>query len=239
MRSARILALVAAVAALAMLVASGPGTRMGLWSWQTGLSLLRWAAYTGMAAAAVGVVLFVIHLLPRWRPFGLLVPLLVVVLSVAAFAPPVYLLREARKVPPIHDITTDVEQPPQFVALLPQRRTAPNGVEYGGPQVAAQQKAAYPDIVPKSLALPPREAVQRATEVANAMGWQVVASDANDGRIEATATTQWFGFKDDVVVRVRPDGTGSRVDIRSVSRVGRSDVGTNAKRIREFLAKLA
>lgn len=239
MRSVRLLALAAAVAAFAMLLASGPGTRLELWTWQTGLSLLRWAAYTGMAAGAVGLVLLAMHFAPRWRPLGLLVPFLIVVVSVAAFAPPLYLLRQARQVPPIHDITTDVEQPPQFVALLPQRRAAPNGADYGGPQIAAQQKKAYPDIAAKVLQAPPPEAMRRAIDVARAMGWQVVASDAVDGRLEATATTSWFGFKDDVVVRIRPEGAGSRVDVRSVSRVGRSDVGANARRIREFLARLA
>jgi uncharacterized protein (DUF1499 family) len=71
------------------------------------------------------------------------------------------------------------------------------------------------------------------------MGWELVASDSAAGRIEATATTPWFGFKDDVVVRVRPDGSGSRIDVRSVSRVGKSDVGANAKRIRTYLADIA
>jgi len=67
----------------------------------------------------------------------------------------------------------------------------------------------------------------------------VVASDAAAGRIEATATTRWFGFKDDVIVRIRPEAAGSRVDVRSVSRVGRGDLGANAARVREFLAKLS
>ncbi|HET9651301.1 MAG TPA: DUF1499 domain-containing protein [Usitatibacter sp.] len=239
MRSVRVLVIVASAVALALLVLSGPGTRMGLWSWQVGLQMLRWAAYIGLGAGAVALVLLALHFMPRWRPLGFAVPLLALAFSVAAFAPPIYMLGLVKQVPPIHDITTDVEQPPQFVALLPERRAAPNGVDYGGPQIAAQQKKAYPDIVPKVLAAPPREAMQRIIDAARAMGWQVAASDVADGRLEATATTAWFGFKDDVVVRVRPDGTGSRVDVRSVSRVGRSDVGTNARRIREFLARLA
>ena len=67
----------------------------------------------------------------------------------------------------------------------------------------------------------------------------LVAAEAADGRIEATDTTFWFGFKDDVVVRVQPADNGSRIDVRSESRVGKSDVGTNARRIRAYLAKLA
>ena len=86
---------------------------------------------------------------------------------------------------------------------------------------------------------PPAETLQRAIDAARSLGWEVTASDAPSGRIEAIATTSWWGFKDDVVIRVRPEGTGSRVDVRSVSRVGVSDLGANAKRVREFLAKLA
>jgi len=78
----------------------------------------------------------------------------------------------------------------------------------------------------------------RALAAARASGWAIVAADSAAGRIEATATTAWFGFKDDVVVRVAPEGTGSRVDVRSVSRVGKSDVGANARRIREYLERV-
>jgi uncharacterized protein (DUF1499 family) len=238
MRSARRLAIAVAAAAFVMLLASGPGTRLGLWPWQTGLALLRWAAYTGFVSGAAGLVLLVLHAMPRWRPLGVTVPLVVVALSIAAFAPPLLLLSEAKKVPPIHDITTDVEHPPQFVALLPERRKAPNGAEYGGADVAAQQKKAYPDINPKLLPMQPADAMTHSVDAARALGWRIVETDGIEGRSEAVATTMWFGFQDDVVIRVRPEAQGSRVDVRSASRVGRGDVGANAKRVREFLAKL-
>jgi uncharacterized protein (DUF1499 family) len=101
------------------------------------------------------------------------------------------------------------------------------------------QKKGYPDIGPSRLALPPDQAFARAEATVRSLGWEVVATAPADGRIEATDTTLLFGFKDDVVIRVRPDGAGSRVDIRSVSRVGRSDFGVNAKRVRKFQAALA
>jgi uncharacterized protein (DUF1499 family) len=238
MRSARLLAIAVAAAALVMLFASGPGTRLGLWPWRTGLELLRWAAYAGLASGAAGVVLLAMHALPRWRPLGFGVPLLAVAISVAAFAPPLYLAHQAGQVPPIHDITTDVEHPPQFVALLPERRKAPNGAAYGGPAIAEQQKKAYPDIASKRLQLQPADALTHAIEAAKSLGWRIVETDGIEGRIEATATTAWFGFQDDIVIRIQPEAQGSRIDVRSVSRVGRSDVGANARRIREFLAKL-
>jgi uncharacterized protein (DUF1499 family) len=100
------------------------------------------------------------------------------------------------------------------------------------------QRAAYPDIAPVILAVPPAEAFKRVDSVAMAMGWDVVARAPADGRLEAVATSAWFGFGDDIVVRIRPDGVGSRIDIRSKSRDGDSDLGVNARRIREFIARL-
>ena len=91
---------------------------------------------------------------------------------------------------------------------------------------------------PLELALPPTQAFARAAETARGEGWEVTALDESAGRIEAVVTTRWFGFKDDVVIRITPAGAGSRVDMRSKSRVGRSDAGTNARRIEEFLARM-
>jgi uncharacterized protein (DUF1499 family) len=146
--------------------------------------------------------------------------------------------RTAQSVPPIHDISTDTDNPPPFVAVVERRRDASNPVEYGGPEIAAQQHRAYPDLHPVTLSDPPARAFERALEAARGQGWEIVASAPADGRIEATDTTRFFGFKDDVVVRVKPEGTGSRVDVRSLSRVGKSDVGKNASRIRAYLRAL-
>jgi uncharacterized protein (DUF1499 family) len=141
--------------------------------------------------------------------------------------------------PPIHDITTDTQEPPEYVAVLPLRVTVPNTTEYGGEKIASQQRAAYPDLQPLVLNVPPHEAFDRAHATVREMGWELVAADATAGRIEATDTTFWFGFKDDVVIRVRPADGGSRVDVRSLSRVGVGDAGTNAKRIRAYLDALS
>ena len=137
----------------------------------------------------------------------------------------------------IHDITTDTENPPQFVALHALRLTTFNGPEYAGEKVARIQKAAYPDIQPRIVDAAPELAFDRALAAARAMRWQIVASERDEGRIEATATTRWLRFKDDVVIRVTANAGGSRIDVRSKSRIGRSDFGANAKRLREFFSK--
>jgi len=232
------LTLAAAILAFVMMVAAGPATRADILSWRVGLTMLAWAAYLGMASAAVAAVLLALAAFPRFRPRPW-VPLVAICFGLAALAPPLILREHARGFPSIHDITTDTTDPPGFVALLDERKQAPNGVDYGGAAIAAQQAKAYPDIKPLHLEQLPRDAMQHAIDAARAMGWEIRASDSGAGRIEATARTRWFGFRDDVVVRIRPEGSGSRVDVRSVSRVGRGDIGANAKRVREFLHRLA
>lgn len=226
-----ILALLSAIA----LALSGLGVRAGFWAYPTGFAMLRWAAYGGLAAAACAIVAMAI---PKTRSGAVGGLLLSICLGLGVAYLPWSLMQQARALPPIHDITTDLSEPPVFQAILPLRAAASNPAEYGGPEVAAAQRKGYPDIQPLELASSPEVAFDYALTVARAMGWQVVAADPGEGRIEATATTLWFGFKDDIAVRVRPGATGSRVDVRSVSRVGKSDIGTNAKRIREYLAKV-
>jgi uncharacterized protein (DUF1499 family) len=223
--------LVALAAALALL-ASAPGSRLGLWHFRTGISLVRWAGYLGIASTVLALA-------------GLAVPRLRAKSVAAAFALGAvvagitgYWASRAYSVPRIHDISTDTENPPQLVATLPMRAGAENSAVYGGAKLAAEQHRGYPDIAPLALAQPPQAAFERAQRAAREMGWQVIAADRAAGRLEATDTTPWFGFRDDIVVRIAADGGGSRVDVRSVSRVGRSDIGTNARRIRGFLARL-
>ena len=218
-----------------MLAISGPGTRFGLWPFGVGIAMLRWAAYAGLAVAASAIVAFAVPKL-RARAYGFLV--FSAALGLGAAYLPWHWSQQARSVPPIHDISTDLADPPAFVAVLPHRASAKNPATYGGPEVAAAQRKAYPDIQPLEIAVAPAVAYERALAAARAMGWEVVAADTAAGRIEATATTPWFGFRDDVVVRVRPSAGGSRIDVRSASRVGKSDVGTNARRIQAYLAEI-
>jgi len=136
--------------------------------------------------------------------------------------------------PPIHDISTDLDDPPAFEAIAKLRTKA----AYDGPAAATAQRRAYPEVQPIVLTVPPAEAFRRAAQASTDMGWALVAEDEAAGRIEATATTFLMGYKDDVVIRVRAAEGGSRVDIRSKSRVGEGDFGANAARIRAFTARM-
>lgn len=224
-----------ALLAVAALLLAGPGVRLGMWPFPVGFQILKYAAFVGAGVALLAIIGL---LVPRTRRAGASALAIAAVLGGATFALPWWQLQQARKVPPIHDISTDTTEPPSFVEVLALRRDARNSAEYGGAEIAEQQHRAYPDLQPLHLALAPAAAFDMALTSARAMGWDIVASDAAQGRIEATDTTLWFGFKDDVVIRVRADGDGSRVDVRSVSRVGQSDVGANARRIRGYLARL-
>jgi len=233
-RAARLLAtagLVLAVAAAAAVLGAGPGTRFGLWHFRTAFQVMRLGAYAGVAALLLGVIALLARG-PRGRALG------AAALGLCVFLGPLLWSRSAGQVPPIHDIATDTDDPPVFVDVVARRSAATNPVAYGGPEIAAQQHRAFPDLAPLHLDVPPAEALHRAVQAARGLHWEIVSEAPAQGRLEATDTTFWFGFKDDVVVRVRPEGAGSRVDVRSLSRVGRGDLGMNAKRIRRFLERL-
>jgi len=229
------LALLVALLGVAMLAASGVFTRLGVWDFRFGLTLLRYSAYVGVAATVLSLLAFVIS---RPRGGALILLSAALLIGAATFALPWSLQRTARSVPPIHDISTDTNDPPRFVDVLPLRLDASNGSDYAGDSIAQLQRAAYPDVQPIQLPVTSGEAFTQAYAATERMGWDIAGADSASGRIEATATTTWFGFKDDVVIRVRGNGSGSRVDVRSTSRVGRSDVGANAARIRAYRQEL-
>ena len=229
------LAVTLGVVSVLALAAAGPLHHMGLVGLTGAFGVLKWAVYGAIATLVLSVIGIIIA---ARRRYGMSMAVTAMIMALLAIGSIGALAWKASRVPPIHDITTDTEHPPQFVAVLPLRAAAMNPVEYGGPTIVAQQHAAFPDITPLTLAIPPGRAFDRALAAAQTMRWELVASDPAAGRIEATDTTFWFGFKDDVVIRVTPAPGGSRVDVRSLSRVGVGDIGANAARIRTYLKAL-
>jgi uncharacterized protein (DUF1499 family) len=217
------IALTLSILAAALLVFSGLGVRAGVWPFRVGFGMFAGAMLTGMAAIGAPSIALAV---PRLRhPKSVLIAALL--LGAASAAMPLEHLRRVKTLPYINDITTDTQAPPQFLQPKPYER-----------HFAELQQLGYPDLRPLQLALPPAQAFARALAAAHAMGLEVLAADESAGRIEAVATTRWFGFKDDVVVRIAPVGAGSRIDVRSKSRAGRSDLGANAARIQEFLTRI-
>ena len=231
-RSLGAFALVVAILSASLLLVSGPGYRLGVWRLPVAFGLLRWGAYTGLLALALAAAAL-------WRARGRsLAGLFAGAIALIAVAVPLQLQRAAAAAPPIHDISTDTANPPVFKAIVPLRSDAPNSLEYSQ-EVARQQRNSYPDIKPLILEMPAPQVFDRAVRAAREAGWEIVAANADAGLIEATDTTRFFGFKDDIVVRLTSLGARTLVDIRSVSRVGRGDVGTNARRVREYVEQLS
>ncbi|MFM9865552.1 MAG: DUF1499 domain-containing protein [Micropepsaceae bacterium] len=230
------LALLAGVVAAAFVGAAGPAYRYAGFELGHSFKLMEWGVYAAAAAAVLAILWIIVSAVTRSME-GLMSFILALVLAIGAAYMPLNMRATAEKLPFIHDITTDTANPPAFVAIAPLRAAAPNGVDYKTDPT--KQQSGYPDIQP--LVTPdvaPADLFTRAEATAKAMGWEIVAAEAAEGRIEATDTTQWWGFKDDIIIRISAEGTGSRLDIRSMSRVGGSDLGKNAERIRAFLAKL-
>jgi uncharacterized protein (DUF1499 family) len=196
-----------------------------------------------LVLAGLAILLAFAAFVVIWRQGlrGLGRALLGLLLGVALLAYPAYLGYRASRLPAISDITTDPANPPRFDVLA---RLRPRGSDaYPGARVAALQRAAYPDIVPLQVDVPPRMAYDIALKLAIKRKWHVVDArppvpGRRDGVIEAVARTMIMGFRDDIVVRVRAAGRGSRIDVRSASRYGVSDFGANAKRVAALLADI-
>lgn len=216
---------------------AGPAYRWEILGLSDAFTLLRWAGYGG-AGAAVLCVLGLIRAYPGGPRKGAVMALAGLVVATAVFWVPYSMQRLARQVPPIHDITTDTDNPPEFRAVAPLRPEGANSLEYADESVASRQRAAYPDIETAETGASPDQAFDAVLGAAHGLGWRIVDESRETGRLEAVDTTFWFGFRDDIVVRVSAAEGGSRIDVRSVSRVGVSDLGKNAERIRAFLDAL-
>ena len=239
LRRLPLLALILAIVAV-LLLAMGPlGWRAGWWHFRVAFFyLMPWSGYCGLAAVALAIVALVFgRRVNAGRQIA--IGVIAFIIGGAIAYVPWHYGQMRGTTPPIHDITTDWENPPEFHAILPLREAEKaNPVAYEGAKVSDQQKKAYPDIAPLTLQPAPGDAFTRALKTAEQMGWTIVATDPAGGRIEASQRSRWFGFTDDVVIRIAAAGSGSRVDIRSVSRVGRNDFGVNAARVRAYLAAL-
>lgn len=208
------------------------GTRWGWWPFSAAVDILQWAAIGALASMALLTLALVFHRRRFLVLFGIMLSLTVSVI-------PLSWEYKFKTLPPIHDISTDTRNVPRFLLIAPLRRRCSNGSQYSGPRAAAAQARSYPDIKPLRLPVPPAKAFDRALAAAREMGWMIVDANTSSFRIEATASTFWFGFKDDIIVRIVAAPQGSRIDVRSASRVGNGDGGTNAARVRAYLKKVA
>jgi hypothetical protein len=233
---------------LAIGAVASAGTRFGFWDYHIGLlKIFPYCVYFDAAAFVLGLVWVAAALIAnkgagaRYGLAGFLGSIALLVIPLTHFA-------QGYGAPPIHDISTDTEHAPEFVALLDQRDGAVNPPDYDGPNLvrmngkgyttAQLQKKYYGDIHTIGQLTSPEKLFVRALATAKSMGWTIIAVVPDEGRIEASDTSFFFGFTDDIVIRIKPSGMGARIDIRSKSRVGDSDGGSNAAHIRRFIKKL-
>jgi uncharacterized protein (DUF1499 family) len=202
-----------------------------------------WSLYVALGALAIAITLVIIGQIFK-VPGSLKMSYLALIGSLCAglayYIPETF--RPPEGTPAIHDIATDPYRPLQFEAIAPLRANAANNMEYGVMEGITPlqhidvQLEAYPDIVPQRYDQSVEEIFNRTVAAIDKLGWEMVLADVNQGRIEATDTTFWFRFKDDVVIELSVDGRETVLQARSTSRVGRSDVGKNAARLRELFS---
>jgi uncharacterized protein (DUF1499 family) len=232
-------------------LASAAGIWLGFWDFRRGFSLLgtanqygQWLAWACLLLAAATLIASQLLKVKNAGKFVSLAAVGALVAWVAYLIPESFRPGEGVNYPPIHDISTNRINPPEFVAIAPLRADAPNTLVYGASnnmtpeQLIEQTDEAYPNLVTQLYSESVNEVFEKALAAVDDLGWELVAQDASAGRIEATDTTFWFRFKDDVVIKIDQQGSETAVDVRSVSRVGTGDVGANAIRMRKLFALL-
>lgn len=252
------LALIGAIFLPVWFISAGLGSKYGLWGWQFGLGkmYMAWGPILIMIVAAIGVIALIAALVkaPRARPLVLSLFALFITGMVAGRL--AVMANLAQSLPPIHDVQTDWSDPVRFSDALMKTRAETEGVNpvednpmipdsegvnarwpgMGGRSVAEVQAERYEPIQTMIKQVPPEKLYTAAFLTLNDLGIEIVTNDEENYRLEGTYTTRLFGFKDDVAIRIRPKGTsGSEMDVRSVSRVGLSDVGVNFERVYAIL----
>lgn len=222
----------AGFAAILLLLATGIVYQKGAIDLAQAFSMLRIGALLGIAGAG-----FTIFFILWQRPQGVNLAVIAfsALLGLVAFYMPYRQMLLVQRLPAIHDITTDVDDPPAFVTIARLRAASRNPVTYDSNTVALQRQA-YPDIRTVLLPYAPHDVFAAALRAVDELGWRLAEANNEQGRIEATVTSRWFALKDDVVIRLRPAaGDMTEFDMRSKSRIGMSDAGDNARHIRRFI----
>lgn len=223
------------------------GSGFGLWEFPTGFAGLRYSFFLGVAVIILAII-FIIWDRYKGKKIGWLLRVVGLALALLYVGWMLNIIVTARSVPAIHDISTDLADPPQFQTLIVREDNLdniPDSDEMKGltplQRWTRLHQEAYPAVRSVRIDMKVADVIDKAERLAESRGWKVASSVPEQGRLEATETTAIFGFKDDVVIRARPtqDGNASIIDMRSISRVGQSDLGANAQRVESFLADLS
>ncbi len=229
---------------------AGIGAKVGLWDWRFGLgTLTRNVGPKVLMAGGIFALLSMILSFAIAPRKGFFIGAFALIIPLVGLGQLAGVKKKVADLPFIHDITTDTQDVPTFTdAILSERATVEgvNTTDYIGKKDTREEKLfsvlqtkAYPDIRPLNLSGEPSVVFGEAKAAVRQLGWALKSDDVAAGIIEATEVSFWYGFKDDIVIRIRPaEGGGTIIDVRSISRVGRADIGANAARIRKFLGIL-
>lgn len=242
-----LLAAILCFGAVAAAAVAALGSARGAWDFRAGFKVLEYALYASIAGIVLAIA--AIYFARRVRPRLVLLNLLAILVAGAFVGYLGNQIRIARTVPRIHDIATNVDDYPRFYRLTVRADNLESVPDMGRREWAALpprerwkaiHREYYGDIAPIRVPWSVEETMTRARRLAEERGWEIVTFDPANGILEAVDTSFFFRFKDNIVVRARPmsAGNGAIVDMRSISRVGVSDVGVNARRVRDFLADL-
>jgi uncharacterized protein (DUF1499 family) len=230
----KLITLLAGLLAILLIGLTGPLYKAQVLDLGNMLVVMQVAALAGF----ITIILALVQVLFMRKNIAWAATGLSVAFALTALSFPIGMMMKGGEVPPIHDISTDLVNPPQFEAILALREGVMNPPEYLGEEVAAQQRQAYPELQSKTYSQSQEQVFDAALIALNGMGLELVASDKARGVIEASHVSPWFGFVDDVVIRIQSKGSKTIVDVRSKSRVGISDLGKNAQRISLLIAGL-
>jgi len=220
------------------------GTKVGLWGWEFGFKkmVMNYGIKLMLLTLVVAIIALAFSVLIKPRSKSWIVALLALAVPVMGIGYGRKVKAKVAELPYIHDITTDTQDVPMFTdAIISARGEGSNSLKYVGKidqrskQLVSVEQAAYEDVRTLILSQSPDMVHDKSVATLKNMGLKIVTNAKEDGIIEATYTSFWFGFKDDMIVRIKPgQGGGSVVDARSISRVGGSDIGKNAARIVTF-----
>ncbi|MEE9451805.1 MAG: DUF1499 domain-containing protein, partial [Gammaproteobacteria bacterium] len=214
------------------------GARFSLWHYSTAFQIIKVEVILGLIVVLSALALLICAWVMKLSSNAVWMSLSSILVIGLVIVPLLYQFYLVNRLPKIHDITTDWEDPPQFEKIVDLRPANSNTLEYAGESIAAQQRDAYPYIITTYSSLSPAETFGSALAIVRKLNWNVIATDAvneDESIIESTQSSFWFGFTDDIVIRIQAAKGGSKIVIRSVSREGVRDIGPNAKRIKNFI----
>lgn len=208
--------------------------RMNLWSMATSFQIIKFTGYISIAVLVLSVLIGLFSLFKKEFSLAKRCAVIAVLVAIPAIGL-VMQAAKAKSLPFLHQVTTDTVNLPQFNAVVALRGEKSNPLAYDREKLAPLQLAAYPKLKPIISQLNKDQAYAKALDIALSLGWEVVAEDPQQGLIEAVDTTALWAFKDDIAIRVQAVGATSIIDLRSISRIGKTDLGANAARVEKFI----